>query len=522
VKILVIVHQFLPRESAGTEVYTWKLAKALQARGHDLAVYYTQSYADRPQYQLRRGTFDGLKTFEVVNNHEFRSLRDTWKDERMEEHLKTVLDEYPPDVVHIQHLHLHSVDYVGILKERGLPVVYTLAEYLNICPRNGWMVKLDFSLCEGPEMSECAKCARNIWPEPATEHIPPPPPELLRAPEPEPAPREPERDHQPHVEPYRRYSFTRFVGKVKRRIAGISTPHPASGEAYRAAVEEPAPRAPEAAAPAPKPEAKPAVPPRHEWPSSYDVYLPGIERRWREHKEQLALVDLFVAPSKFLRDRFVESGMIDPGQVVVSDYGFDHGPFEGGEGHDDERERSENLVVGFIGSIAEQKGVHLLIDAFNELPEQGVECRIHGGLGQFAGYVSELRARRRHLGVRFLGRYDNTKIAEVLRGLDVLVIPSRWYENSPLTIHEAFMAGVPVITGDRGGMAELVEHEKNGLHFKVGDAHDLKLQIERLMREPELLARMRENIPRVKTIAEDAEETEERFRALMARVANAS
>jgi glycosyltransferase involved in cell wall biosynthesis len=177
VKILVIVHQFPPLESAGTEVYAWKLAKALAERGHELTVYHTQRYADRPQYQLRRGTFDGLAIYEVVNNHEFGTFRGTWKDLAMEQHLRTVLDEVRPDVVHIQHLHLHSIDYVGILKEHGLPVVYTLAEYLNICPRNGWLAKMDFTLCDGPEPTECAKCSRGVWPPPGADEVPPPPPQ---------------------------------------------------------------------------------------------------------------------------------------------------------------------------------------------------------------------------------------------------------------------------------------------------------------------------------------------------------
>jgi glycosyltransferase involved in cell wall biosynthesis len=134
-RILVIVHQFPPKESAGTEVYAYKLAKGLQERGHDLAVYTTQRYADRQQYELNRREYDGLPVFEVVNNHEFGHFRGTYKDERMEERLRDVLDEFEPDVVHVQHLHLHSIDYVSIIKDRGIPVLYTLAEYLNICSR---------------------------------------------------------------------------------------------------------------------------------------------------------------------------------------------------------------------------------------------------------------------------------------------------------------------------------------------------------------------------------------------------
>ena len=468
-KILVIVHQFPPKESAGTEVYAWKLAKALQERGHDLSVYYTQRHQDLPQYQMLRGTYDSLETFEVVNNHEFGTFRGTYHDEDMEKHLRTVLDEVKPDIVHIQHLHLHSIDYIGIIKESGIPVVYTLAEYLNICPRNGWMAKMDFTLCEGPETHECAKCARGVWPAPGKDELPPSV-DWDMGPQP--------------AAPYKRFSVTRFIGKAKRKITG-----------------EPPPEAP---VPAPEPRSLPAP--------AVDPFVPAVERRWRETKAQLDQVDLFVAPSRFLRERYIEAGMVDADRIVYSDYGFDHEPFAGLEPVE---KSSGNLVVGFIGSIAEQKGVHLLVEAFNELPEEGVECRIYGGLTGWPDYVAEVRALRSHVGVRFMGRYANDRIAEVLREFDVLVVPSRWYENSPLTIHEAFMAGIPVITGNRGGMAELVEHEKSGLHFIVDDGTDLRRQIERLLKEPELLERMRGQLPAVKDITEDAREMEERFRELV-------
>jgi glycosyltransferase involved in cell wall biosynthesis len=477
VKILVIVHQFPPQESAGTEVYAWKLAKELQRRGHVLTVYYTQRDPERKQYSLRRGSFDGLPFFEVVNNHEFTTFRSTWKDARMEEHLASILEEVQPDVVHVQHLHLHSIGYLERIHARRIPIVYTLAEYLNICPRNGWMVKLDFSLCAGPELGECARCARGIWPAPSSE-------EVLTIYKPVSVP--------PPSEPYRRYSWSRFLRKVQRRI-GVENGHPEP--APPTFVEEQTPRLPD----------------------DLDPYLPGVELRWREIKEGLANVDLFIAPSRFLLERFVDAGMVAPERILHSDYGFDHQPFERAPGAKPAgtSPRSENLVVGFIGSVAEQKGVHLLIEAMNRLPEQGIECQIWGGLSSFPEYVAMLRDARAHLGVRFMGRYANDRIAEVLRGLDVLVVPSRWYENSPLTIHEAFMAGIPVITGDQGGMAELVQHEKNGLCFRVGDSIDLGRQLQRLMQEPDLLARLRAGIPPVKDIAEDAREMEERFTALL-------
>ncbi len=62
--------------------------------------------------------------------------------------------------------------------------------------------------------------------------------------------------------------------------------------------------------------------------------------------------------------------------------------------------------------------------------------------------------------------YRNQDIVrDVFDHVDAIVVPSVWVENSPLVIHEAQQARVPVITADVGGMAEYVEHEENGLLF---------------------------------------------------------
>ena len=117
--------------------------------------------------------------------------------------------------------------------------------------------------------------------------------------------------------------------------------------------------------------------------------------------------------------------------------------------------------------------------------------------------------------LRFRGRYANERVSEILGELDVLVVPSLWYENSPLTIHEAFQAGVPVVCSDIGGMAEFVEHEHNGLHFSVGDADALATQLTRLTQDPELLARLRAGMPVFKSIAEDSADWEQRYTELL-------
>ncbi|MFQ5505740.1 MAG: glycosyltransferase family 4 protein [Planctomycetota bacterium] len=409
--VLFVVHQFLPGHSAGTEIYTYYLAKELQRRGHRVHVFYTEAYQDRAQYGLRSGEYDGLPFHEAVHNYQFRTFRHSYLDEEMERIFVDVLDEVRPDIVHLQHLHLHSLGYIDLLVDRRLPIVYTLHEYFLMCLNKGQLLRPGLELCEGPEPHECARCAK--------------------------------------------------VFPAVSALDGGSL-------------------------------------------------LEAVERRRQELQSRLDQVDLFVSPSAFLRQRFIDEGMIRADRILHSDNGFNVAPFS-----DVKRTRSSRLRVGYVGLIGDWKGIHLLVEAFQGLERDDLECKIYGDLEMFPDYRDRLLAMRKPANLEFMGWFDNAEIASVLAEIDILVVPSLWFENSPLTIHEAFLARVPVLTADRGGMAELVEEGKTGLLFELGDASDLRAKILRALEEPGLVQRM-QSFPRVKTIAEDADQMERRYRELMA------
>ena len=108
-----------------------------------------------------------------------------------------------------------------------------------------------------------------------------------------------------------------------------------------------------------------------------------------------------------------------------------------------------------------------------------------------------------------------SEVTDIHTQFDMLVVPSIWYENSPFAIQEAFLARVPVITSNIGGMAELVTHNVNGLLFIAGDAHDLNRTITSVIEDPQILGRLRDNMPRLKTIDEHATELASVYRDLL-------
>ena len=90
--------------------------------------------------------------------------------------------------------------------------------------------------------------------------------------------------------------------------------------------------------------------------------------------------------------------------------------------------------------------------------------------------------------------------------IDVLIVPSVCYENSPLTISEAFLSKIPVITSNIGGMAELVRDGEYGFTFPVGNAEKLQEKIQSFINNPELKDRFSANLPEVNDIETHAEE----------------
>jgi glycosyltransferase involved in cell wall biosynthesis len=179
---------------------------------------------------------------------------------------------------------------------------------------------------------------------------------------------------------------------------------------------------------------------------------------------------------------------------------------------------TKTLRLGYIGQMKKHKGVDLLIDATINLLDSGhdINLDLWGDETEEADYTQMLKARSSaYSAIRWNGRYVGAKVWEVINGFDVLVVPSRWYENSPNVILEAFEMRRPAIVTNLGGMAELVEHEKNGLVFELNHVSSLQQQIERLLSEAKLLPRLQKGIPPVKRIDAEMQEIVAQYERLV-------
>jgi len=207
-------------------------------------------------------------------------------------------------------------------------------------------------------------------------------------------------------------------------------------------------------------------------------------------------IDLFIAPSGFLKNIYIKNGFL-PEKIIYMDYGFKKELF-----YNIKKKESKKLRFGFMGRIIPVKGIDLLIECFNDIDPKKAQLNIYGRIDESFQY---LKHKIRHNNVYFYGGYNYLDIGNVLSNIDVLVVPSIWYENSPLVIHEAILSGIPVITSNLGGMAELIENEKNGLLFESRDIKDLKDKITRFIEQPELISQLTNDVIRIRSIQEDAD-----------------
>ncbi|MGJ7485913.1 glycosyltransferase family 4 protein [Variovorax sp. LT2P21] len=207
-----------------------------------------------------------------------------------------------------------------------------------------------------------------------------------------------------------------------------------------------------------------------------------------------------VAPTRFLRTAYESNGIKTPMTDIWFGVDIDRAPKPvRSEGH--------RPVIGFIGQIAPHKGTDLLIKAFQRLPADAAELQIYGPADQDPVYMESLKALGLGHAVSFMGTFPSQQMATILQGMDLLVIPSRWYENSPLVLLNALATHTPVLVSDVAGMTEFLEPGLNGYAFERGSVDDLAQRLASLVADPDALGRLSTTTNYPRTTALMAQET---------------
>jgi glycosyltransferase involved in cell wall biosynthesis len=144
----------------------------------------------------------------------------------------------------------------------------------------------------------------------------------------------------------------------------------------------------------------------------------------------------------------------------------------------------------FFGQVTEFKGLPVLLDAVSRIPDEvwgGATLSVFGGNLEFQPEAFQRRfhslveaAGRR---VRFYGSYRQDELASLMAEIDWVVVPSIWWENSPVVIQEAFLHRRPIIASGIGGMAEKIRNGIDGIHFRAGSPESLADKLSRALQE---------------------------------------
>lgn len=459
------MHKFFPDHRAGTEVLTLKVAQELKRRGYEVRVL----TADPPDRDAKHAVgpeiyeheYEGVPVHVVGESLRLKgyTFRHEYLHREIGAYSARLIADFAPDLVHGFHLQNLSASVLEAAFAAGVPAVLSTTDFWFVCP----VVQLkrpNGQVCRGPAPL-AANCLTCFTPR-------------LFAP------------------------LAEFKEAVAAKRAGISD----AVEALPAALAEPA------------------------WKALYGVYAAGklpeaiaaTVARPATLRDLANKVSAIMVPTRLMRDIFVANG-IRAELIHHVPFGLDTGPLLPYR----DKTPTDVLRIGFIGTLFEHKGVDLLIKAFQRLPRDcKAVLKIYGDVKQFPDYSQMLLALSaapspRCTDIEFAGTFPNAKLGEVLSSLDVLVVPSRWYENTPLVIQSALATRTPVIATDLGGMSELVKHEVNGLLFALNDVEGLGRQLIRVCRDRALLERLRGNIGPERTIAEMVDDVERVYDRTMSR-----
>jgi glycosyltransferase involved in cell wall biosynthesis len=203
------------------------------------------------------------------------------------------------------------------------------------------------------------------------------------------------------------------------------------------------------------------------------------------------LVDHFIAPSAFLADRYAAWG-IPKDRISVIENVISAAPQH--QVTANARTGAALLRVGFFGQVSFLKGINVLLEAAAILEDREAHNIVIEIYGDYSGQPPEFQAEfleglsKIGRNVKFQGAYDHYRVDRLMQSVDLIVVPSIWWENSPVVIQEALRNRRPIICSDIGGMAEKVRDGIDGFHFPVGNSVALASLLLKIAERPGLLA----------------------------------
>ncbi len=442
-KVVYLVHKFLPAYFSGTEIHTYNLASTMKKRGHEVQVICVESvdWGNSCHISTTNDCYEGIPVHRIYFNRKKTPdiVRYSYENPIIEEHIYQYIRTVKPAIAHITNLIFLSAGVIPALKKCKIPIVFTATDFWFFCLKAS-LLKYNFSICKGAEPKECLACIIEL---------------------------------------------SRFY-EIFLKPLGFSSGILANFLIWGAD----------------------NLPPLKHF--SLFKAPQAIEQRETCLREKINLIDRILVPTPFLGDLFLRAGT-DINKIKISPYGINTAWFD----NNTDKSPSENIRIGFIGMLARQKGVHLLIEAFNSIP-RGSILKIYGDPTHFPDYAADLKKiAGNNPKILFCGTFNPREIGNIFKEIDVLVVPSLWHENTPLIIYSAFASQTPVVVSNLEGVTPLVSHESNGILFERGNMQELAGCLKELINNPRLLSGLREGIPPVRSIEDNVDELEKIYLTLL-------
>jgi glycosyltransferase involved in cell wall biosynthesis len=193
-------------------------------------------------------------------------------------------------------------------------------------------------------------------------------------------------------------------------------------------------------------------------------------------------VDLFIAPSNFVKQKILEFGFVADKKIAVLPNFVDYQQFQ-------PKYEVGNYIL-YFGRLSKEKGVHLLLEAVKNIG--GIKLKI-AGKGPQEGELKQFVAKYQLNNVEFLGYLSGDELQEAVQNSMFTVVPSVFYEPFGLVLIESYAMGKPVIASNRGAVSELVLEGETGYTFESENSKDLAAKIRLMWKNKDMIFKMGKN-----------------------------
>jgi len=448
-KILIVGND--PHIIGGVQNYTRPLAKTFAQIGHHIHYFYSGVSTDsynwffKPYLRFNRKDFP-FECAELVNSPNwkinFNDLSNDIHNRKTERIFEKYINRIRPDIMHVHSRHGLPASIIDIAAQNGIKAFNTIHIYGMLCPKRV-MVDKEGNICNGPfDLMKCTSCC---------------------------------------VEP----SYNR--AKLRARLASVHPHLPKQLFKIKNVIRGKKDR--------PRTTGKSPL-----MPEVDEKKLNALRFRLKN------MIDLMnrrvtqnICVSTDVKNTLHRFG-VQEDKLLVQHIGSVIAEFQKSDFH----ALHTPLVIGNIGGVAHYKGTQVLLDAVHQVKNKDFVVKIFGKYDP--KYRDDIMRGKEELPVEFVGRYETGELSSILKQIDIMVLPSICKDTAPQTIFESFSARIPIIASDIGGFPDFIQDDRNGRLFRAGDSRDLAEKIDDILLDPEKINAFARNIPRLKTIKENADE----------------